>query len=360
MRTTIRATSLIALTICVDLWAGCASPQDKPAGSVTTAWRDHNRTEAPPPREDRTGPATRTGVSDDSPPPPEGDILAVVDGRPIARSRVVELLLRSHGIGVLEQLIGLEAAKRLAEEKGFAVEESDVDFEFDLALRRLSDPGSEGTSGAFDRSAAERLLESVLIDRNISREELFVTLRRNAYLREIADAELTVTEDQLRAEFDRTYGQRVEIRHIQLASLQEATRLRERLVAGEDFGELAGRYSANLASGRRKGLLDPFSAGDEEVPELFRKVAFALGQGEVSDIVRVGEWYHLIKLERVLPAETRDFQAIRGDLERRRRERLTEARMRELYEELLRESSVVINDPALRAQFEQRRPKRSQ
>jgi hypothetical protein len=283
--------------------------------------------------------------------------IAFVDGQPIARDRVVDLLLRSRGAGVLEQLMGLELAARSATEKGLSVTQSDVDFEFDLALRRLSDPLSPLTSDAFDRAAAEGLLDSVLAERNISREEFLVTLRRNAYLRKIVQSEQKITEDQVRAEFNRRFGERVQVRHIQLASAAEAGRVQDRLMAAEDFGDLASRYSANSASARRQGLLDPFSADDEEIPAAFRQTAFALQPGQVSSIVRVGEWYHLLRLERVLPREERDFEAVRGELERAVRDRVSEARMRELFDKLFKDATIDVRDPSLREAVEQRRPR---
>jgi len=253
---------------------------------------------------------------------------------------------------VLEQLIGLEIAARAAAEKELGVTEPDVDFEFDLALRRLSDPLSSASNDPVDRTAAEGLLDSVLADRNISREEFLVTLRRNTYLRKIVQSQQVITDDQLRAEFARRFGERVAVRHIQLGSAAEAGRVQDRLAAGEDFADLASRYSSNTASARKQGLLDPFSADDEELPAAFRQAAFALQPGQVSNVVRVGEWYHLLKLEGRLPSEQRDFDQLRGELERALRDRVSEAAMRELYEKLYQQAKVDVTDPVVRPAFE--------
>ncbi len=280
--------------------------------------------------------------------------IAMVNGRPIGRNRVVDLLLRSHGAGMLEQLIGLEVAEQAALQKGLNITESDLDFEFDLALRRLTDPLSALNPDPVDRPTAEDLLDSVLAQRNISREEFLVTLRRNACLRKIVQSEQVITEDQLRSEFRRRYGERVSVRHIQLGSPAEAGRVQDRLAAGEDFADLAGLYSANRASARKRGLLDPFSAADEEIPAPFRHAAFALQPGQVSDAIRVGEWYHLLMLEGLLPAEPRDFNDVRGELERDLRVRVSEAAMRELYDKLFRQATIDVRDPAFRSEFERK------
>ena len=355
------AVNVVTAITCA-VWVGCSLPGDDSANSVAKIWHERNYPEAE--RETQIDPAPPTEPVRFTSARPEGshggddDVVAVVDGRRISRSRVVELILQSHGVGVLEQLIALEAAKHRAHKLGLTIEEADVHFEFDLALRRLSDPLATINSGSFDRAAAQQALDSVLAERNISREELFVTLRRNAYLRKIVQRNLSFTDEQLRGEFDRVYAERVEVRHIQLATAAEAARVQERLAKGGDFSDLATRFSANVASGQGGGLLEPFSAGDEDIPALFRQVSFALEIGAASDVLRVGEWYHLIKVERVLPARSDEFEDVRNELERRLAERLADARMRELYEDLFKSASIVIRDAALREQFEARHPER--
>lgn len=338
------------------IW-GCAARDAKPEGSIANAWAARDSRIASPPVEYQTRPQTDAAkVSGE--PVGQNSPIAFVNGRPIGRDRVLDLLFRSHGVGVLEQLIGLELAEQAATEKGLGITESDVDFEFNLALRRLSDPLSPSATAPADRAAAEELLDSVLAERNISREEFLVTLRRSAYLRKIVQSQQVITEDQLRSEFRRRFGERVLVRHIQLGSAAEAGRVQDRLNAGEDFADLASRYSANTASARKQGLLDPFSADDEEIPAALRQAAFALKPGQVSSVVRVGEWYHLLKLDRVLPAEQRDFDEVRGELARDLRVRMSETAMRELHDKLFRQATIDVRDPAIRPAFERKHGRR--
>jgi parvulin-like peptidyl-prolyl isomerase len=266
----------------------------------------------------------------------------------------VDVLLRAHGVSLLEQLIALEAARSLADSRRLQLAPADFDREHDRALRRLVDPLSSITTGSFDRQQAEQMLDAVLVDRNMSREEFLIVIRRNAYLRVIVESDLVVTEQQLRAQYARMYGERVQVRHIQLATLAEISRMQDRLDSGAGFSELAGRYSANVTSARVGGLLDPFPADDEAVPGLLREVAFSLETDEVSNSVRVGSWYHLLKLERRIPGEDRDFTEVRGELERLARERLADPAMEELYERLFRGASIRIHDPVLRGAFEKK------
>jgi len=59
----------------------------------------------------------------------------------------------------------------------------------------------------------------------------------------------------------------------------------------------------------------------------------------------------------VLPREDRDFDEVRGKLERDLGERVSETRMRELYEKMLKEATIDVRDPSVREAFEQRRPR---
>ncbi|MGB2987046.1 MAG: peptidylprolyl isomerase [Phycisphaerae bacterium] len=342
---------------CTVVLSGCASQDHAPAGSVAAAWERQGRTEASPARADDARPVAKVanGAREDATSDPP---IATVDGRRIPRNRVVDLLLRSHGASALEQLIGLETAATAATKKGLTITQTDVGREYDRALRRLADPLSPVTPQTFDRKAARRLLETVLVQRNISREEFDLIMRRNAHLRKIVESEQVFTEEQLRREFRRVYGKRVRVRHIQLATLREVEQVKERLADGEGFGELAARYSANTASAKANGLLDPFSAEDEELPALFRQVAFTLKPGEVSSAVRVGEWYYLIKMEKLLPPENRDFEQVRGELERTLRERVTDPAMFQLFEKLFQQATIQIHDPVLKEAFDKKHPDR--
>lgn len=338
---------------------GCASTAQPPPASPGEVWqqRDGRRADQPlapignPAPDDRAA-SGGTGVA-------LADPIATVNGRAISRARMVSLLLRAQGPALLEQFIILEAAESLAAREGLSITKVDVDREHEMALRRLSDPLAALAPDAFDRAAAERLLGSVLAERNISHEEFQLGMRRNALLRKIVEARLTISDVQLRQEYERRFARRVQVRDIMLASLSDVARVEERLRAGEDFAEAARRYSASAVGARLGGLLEPFSECDDVVPALLRETAFRLEPGQVSAALRVGNWYHLIKVDKQLPAESPDFAAVRGELERTTRARLAEPAIEELYEQLFREAVVEIHDPVLREVFRQRYPERS-
>jgi foldase protein PrsA len=276
-----------------------------------------------------------------------------VGGTAIAQDQFLALLIRSRGVPVLEQFVGLAAAEEHARQRGLSVSQADIQFEYDLSLRRLSDPLASPTGEGFDQAEAERQLESILATRQMSRPEYLLSVRRNACLRKILAAEQRpITDEQLRDEFVLAYGERIQLRHIQIGNLSDAARIKERLAFGEDFAELAARYSTNAGSARRGGLLDPFSLRDDSVALAMREAAARLTIGETSDVMRIGEWYHVILLEKLVPPSQRSLDSVREPLRKRIEVRMTDPHMRELHERLFTRAALQIHDPALREAYQ--------
>ncbi|MFN4121884.1 MAG: peptidylprolyl isomerase [Flavobacteriales bacterium] len=85
----------------------------------------------------------------------------------------------------------------------------------------------------------------------------------------------------------------------------------QRVLKGEDFGDLAQKYSDDRTSGKSGGQLAWFGTG-RMVPE-FEKAAFALKrEGEVAPPVRTSFGYHIIKLleRKGIPS----FDEVKGEL----------------------------------------------
>ncbi|MBI1825077.1 MAG: peptidyl-prolyl cis-trans isomerase [Planctomycetes bacterium] len=342
----------LSLATFVCLLAGCPPPQQK-SESISRAW--------PPASPAASNPEGTSGARKESSrtrgKTPNSDAsIATVQGSDIPRSAIVDLLLKSHGAGLLEQLIGLEVASQAAAKEGIQVTDADVAAEYERALRKLMNPEGAAIDASFDRDAAEKALYVVLAERSISPDEFMVTLRRNACLRKIVEKDLTITDEMIRDEYARTYGERVRVRHIQVSSLADADRILQRLASGEKFEDLAAHESVNSISARRGGLLPPFSMTDDNTPEAMRRAAFALKTGKVSSPIRAGQWYQILKLEERIPAETPDLATAHDALEHNLRERLIEARTRALYDKLVAQVIVTIHDPVLKEVYESRNP----
>jgi len=93
---------------------------------------------------------------------------------------------------------------------------------------------------------------------------------------------------------------------VQADSLHDfAESLRERLLNGEDFDELARAYSDDPSSASRGGRLDWFERG-RLVPEV-EEVVFGMQPGEISEVIRSSFGYHVFK---VTDRESPDFETV--------------------------------------------------
>ena len=139
---------------------------------------------------------------------------------------------------------------------------------------------------------------------------------------------VTITEDEVRDEYEHNLERyhepdQVHARHI-LFRLDEDDQAREEEVrrkaeevlaearAGADFAELARKHSEDPGADNGGDL--GFFARGMMVPE-FEEAAFALKPGEIGDLVRSPFGYHIIKVEAIKKARTREFAEMREEIE---------------------------------------------
>ena len=92
--------------------------------------------------------------------------------------------------------------------------------------------------------------------------------------------------------------------------------IRERILAGESFSDLAMQYSEDPGSRQRGGRLSrPIEEADSNVDESFRSTAFALSEpGEISSIVKSRFGFHVMRLEVITEARELTFEEIEEPL----------------------------------------------
>jgi foldase protein PrsA len=268
--------------------------------------------------------------------------MAVVNGRPIYMAQLHDILIRGQGLEMARQLIVGEIAQQEADRRGLSVTEAEVRAEHGrmLALTFASVPEAE---------QRDRLLPEMLAQKGWSLVRWDLACRQNALLRKMAEPNVAVTDEVLRAEYSEQFGRKVQVRHIEVEGLDEAEKVLKELRAKADFAALAWKHSKN-PSAKNGGLLDPMSrTGPASIAEAIRQVAFSLKEvGEVSEPVKVGYAFHILRLERLIEPTTAPTEEAQAKMREALRERLIRQRQQQVLWELLRDARYEFTDPVLR------------
>ncbi len=280
----------------------------------------------------------------------DGDAIAIVDGQPISKQRLVEVLMESHGLAIMQQLIALELAKAETGRLKISVSKGDVDAEFERALAKIA-PEANAAGESLNDEQRHKALDIVLEQRGVSLAEFNIGMERNAHLRKVVQRDFVIDEATLREEFARQYGEKVEIRHIQVGAIAGLHEALDRLGKGDEFAEVARQVSENADSAANGGLMAPFSFSDEEIPAMLREAAFSMGAGQVSKPLRVGRFWHILRMERRLAASGVCLDDVRAEVEQSLRERVIPREMNRVITELYEKAQIRVLDGELRRKY---------
>ncbi|HKQ47100.1 MAG TPA: peptidyl-prolyl cis-trans isomerase [Phycisphaerae bacterium] len=306
--------------------------------------------EAPSQRADTKAPARQDSKPQASSLKSRPNPVAIVNGEAIDRGELLALLLESRGLAMLQQMILEEVAVQEARRQGLSVKAADIDREYDLTLQANRFNGHDPEK--LTPARREKIVDDWCRKNGVTREELAIAMRRQAHLRPLAEGRVSITEAMLKQEYDRVHGEKVVVRHIQLAAPRFYPQFKERLDQGESFEVLVTKFSQNLLSREQAGLLPPISASDDTVPAVFVKAAFAMQPGDVSNVIEAEGSFHILKLERRIPADEAKFEDVRAHLEKNLRARLVAQEMEALAERLLLAAQLQIKDKVLHGQYQ--------
>lgn len=180
--------------------------------------------------------------------------------------------------------------------------------------------------------------------------------RRNTLATEAvaALAETAPTQDEIKAAYDRLFGEAEPVKeysaaHILVATEDEAKEIRQQLEDGADFGELAAQKSQDNSS-QNKGDLGWFSA--DMMVEPFANAVEALENGQISDPVKSDFGWHVIRLNETRMREVPKMEEVQTEVEQFVRRENLEAAVERLVAEAKVEKAEGIparamNDTAL-------------
>jgi len=156
----------------------------------------------------------------------------------------------------------------------------------------------------------------------------------DAFLQELFAGKDEVTDDEVKRYYEENkekfhIGERIRVRDIVVKTRREAEEIKRRLAEGEDFAELARRYSISPTA-KKGGDLGYIERG--QVGKEFEAAAFALkNPGDVSDIVKTTFGYHIIRLEDRQEPRQLSLDEVKDEI----RQKLREEKRKQLLDEYL-------------------------
>jgi len=346
----------LRLLICLGVLAGvlaggCEDPKVSATSGTPEAPTAPTPTPAVPNVTESPAPAPAPATKADE------QIAVLVNGVPVPVAKLNDLLLRAYGMEIARHLVASELVRQEAEKQDVTVTDADVQAENDRTLQRLFGTVTtpKGDPAALKAAAAQReqLLAQLLEQKKVSRTQWQIAMRRSATLRKLAQRDATVTDREVRDEFNNQFGQKVVVRHIQTATLTKAQEMLTRLYGEKaDFAELAQRHSAH-PSAKDGGLLPPISrrGGDVSIPPAIRQAALAMKKiGEYSDPIQTGTSFHILKLEKILDPQDVKFEDARDQLRAALLERNVLVLQPKILQRLIQKANIEYVHPILKRQ----------
>ncbi|MCL5935489.1 MAG: peptidylprolyl isomerase [Firmicutes bacterium] len=186
---------------------------------------------------------------------------------------------------------------------------------------------------SFSGDQFKKLLDQYKMTENDLKDLVLVQFAQQNLMNKVAK-DVKVTEDDARKYYEQNKSQfdqpeKLQVRQILIAvndgsnphagakrndaeARAEAEKLIKELRSGKDFAALAKEKSDDPGT-KANGGLYVFARG-EAVPE-FEQAAFALKPGQITEKpVKTKYGYHIIKLEKIIPAKTSTFDEVKGEL----------------------------------------------
>lgn len=219
------------------------------------------------------------------------NIVAEVNGQLITRGQLAEELLARKGRTQLDALVKRTLVEQAAKAKGIMVSDKEVQAEI-LQQMRAS---ASGNLAEFEKAMLKpRKTNLVEWREDVVRPQLLI--------RKMAEAQLSVTEQDLQREFASRYGEKVACRIITVKDMQIAKRVYADIAGKPENFIRYAKMQENIDLAASAGLIAPF--GRHTTHDVIEKRAFEMKEGEISEVIQTPQGgYVIIMTEHHLPAQ---------------------------------------------------------
>lgn len=285
---------------------------------------------------------------------PEGAAFAIGD-RAVSEDELderVETLRALYGVEPPEAPAKLDAFRRdsaksvavsmlldqLASEQRIAISEKQAR---DVLDRFIANRYADGGRAAFVKALGEA---------GTSERQVLAEIKRQLAVGRLMDktsAEEQISEDELRAEFDKRKDElgtpeRRKLRNIVVKSKAEARALLDALRSGGSFATLAAKHSIDGSTRKSGGRLGTLSV--RELEPKVAKAAFSAKQGELYGPVKGKFGWNVGRVDAIKPTVPADFEQVRDKFRTMLRTERAFERWRSWLGQRIRDADIVYAD----------------
>ena len=154
---------------------------------------------------------------------------------------------------------------------------------------------------------------------------------------------------------DYKVGERIDAAHILITAkdrseekaLEKIKGIRKELIAGANFSEVADRESDDGSVKHNHGELGLFTKG--QLVKEFTDIAFSLKPGDLSEPVKTVFGYHLIKLNKKVPAGVKSFEEVKDLIVTNIKAKNWETARQEYIDKTKKDHQMKVDEKALEA-----------
>lgn len=225
---------------------------------------------------------------------------------PVTRAELAEYLIARGGYEKVELLVNKKIIEKEAADRGIVVTPQEMEA---AVAKDIGDLGIR----------KQEFIEVVLAKYGKTYYEWMEdVVRPRLLLTAMCRQDVAITEEDLKWEFERQYGEKRQVQLIMFPkgdSLKEVTRIWERVRNNADEFDRAARQQANPGLASTAGHVSPIGRHLPVEDKIIEEKAFKLQSGEVSEILEASQGYIIIKCIGVIKAnDTVEFEKVRNDL----------------------------------------------
>jgi foldase protein PrsA len=268
-----------------------------------------------------------------------GGAVATVNGQPVTRSDF-DLRLEQSPMGrtVLQQLVQETLIDQYAKNNNITVSDAEIDAR------------ENQIKANFPTGSWEEMLKA----RGLTETDVRNALREQLVLDKALSKDVTVTPAQIKDYFDKNHAsfdkpEQVSARHILVPNLALANQIEADLKAGQNFADLAKKYSTDPGSKDKGGDLGEFRRG-QMVPQ-FDKYAFSAPVGQISPPIKSPFGYHIIQVESRTPGTKATLASATPQIIETLRQQQEAPLIQPFLQGLQQKATIVVNDPEFQGLF---------